>query len=100
MIAGTWSVSSRGGLTMLPDAWATAETGGLLVGGGQRAPVRTHRAATDVAIVVSGARGGAFPRAVIGHRTFDAKPFRLEIGDDQEERLAGWVGFGCHGSFP
>jgi hypothetical protein len=40
-----------------------------------------------MAIVFPSPAGDAVPWAVIGHRTFDAKAFRLRVGDDQEKRL-------------
>jgi hypothetical protein len=54
--------------------------------GGQRASVRTLRAASDITIVFSRAAGGAIPRTVIGHRTFDAKAVRPVVGDDEKKR--------------
>jgi hypothetical protein len=41
--------------------------------------------------------GSAFPRAVIGHRTFDAKVSSIKVGDDEEKRLGRIrVEFGVH----
>jgi hypothetical protein len=51
--------------------------------------------------MLSGSAGGTFPRAVIGHRTFDAKMPPVEVGDDQEKRRGRIrVEFGLHAPSP
>jgi hypothetical protein len=53
-------------------------------------------AALDVTIVLlPGAVDREMPQGIIGHRTLDAEHAGVEIGDDQEEDVAG-VG-GSHG---
>jgi hypothetical protein len=48
------------------------------------------RAALDVTIVLlPGAANREMPRGIIGHRTLDAEQASVEIGDDQEEGVAG-----------
>ena len=55
---------------------------------GERVAIRARRAALDMTLFFPRAAGGQIPRAVIGHRTLDAKQSRIEVGDNQEERLA------------
>ena len=76
------------GRTMLPGG-TPRQLVRLLVFAGERVAIWAGRAALDVALVFSGAAGGQIPRAVIGHRTFDAEQASVEIGDDQEEDGAG-----------
>ena len=69
----------------------------LLEFAGERVAIWAGRAALDVTIVqLPGAVGGEMPRGIIGHRTLDAEQASVEIGDDQEEGVAGVVGVG-HG---
>ena len=57
---------------------------------GERVAIWAGRAALDVTIVqLPGAVSGDMPRGIVGHRTLDAKQAGIEIGDDQEERVAG-----------
>ena len=64
---------------------------------GKRVAIWAGRAALDVTIVLlPGAADREMPRGVIGHRTLDAEQAGVEIGDDQEEGVAGVVRVG-HG---
>jgi hypothetical protein len=65
----------------------TAEAACALVFDGQRAPIRTLRATSDIVIIITRVTGRSFPGAVIRHRAFDAKAVRGVVGDDQEERF-------------
>ena len=59
---------------------------------GERVAIWAGRAALDVTIVLlPGAAGREMPRAIVGHRTLDAEQASVEIGDDQEEGVAGVV---------
>jgi hypothetical protein len=50
-------------------------------------------AALDVTILLlPGAINREMPRGIAGHRTLDAEQASVEIGDDQEESVAGVVG--------
>ena len=65
----------------------------LLEFAGERVAIWAGRAALDVTIVLlPGAVGGDMPRGIIGHRTLDAEQASVEIGDDQEEGVAGGRG--------
>jgi hypothetical protein len=70
--------------------WNAGELVDLLKLARQRVAVRTGRAALDVAIVpLPGTAGGDMPQGVVGHRSLDAEHAGVDIGDDQEERVAG-----------
>ena len=61
--------------------------------------IRVGGAAFDVPVKIgAGMARGAFPRPVIGHRTFDGKKPLIMVRDDEEE-LPGWLGIGW-GSSP
>jgi hypothetical protein len=62
----------------------------LLELAGQRVAIWAGWAALDVTIVLlPGATNREMPRGIIGHRTLDAEQASVEIGDDQEEGVAG-----------
>jgi hypothetical protein len=66
---------------------------------GERIAVWAARAALNVTVVpLPGAACGDMPRGVVGHWTLDAEQAGVEIGDDQEERVAWVVGVG-HGPY-
>jgi hypothetical protein len=63
---------------------------------GERLAIWAGWAALDVTIVLlPGPTDREMPRGIIGHWTLDAEQASVEIGDDQEEDIAG-VGIG-HG---
>jgi hypothetical protein len=57
---------------------------------GKHVAIWAGRPALDMTIVqLPGTVGGDMPRSVVGHRTLDAEQASVEIGDDQEEGVAG-----------
>ena len=62
----------------------------LLEFAGERVAVWAGWAALDVTIMLlPGAADREMPRGIVGHRTLDAEQASVEIGDDQEEGVAG-----------
>ena len=61
---------------------------------GECLSIRAGGAAFDAPVkIVVGMARGAFPRSVIGHRTFDGKEALVMVRDDEEE-LPGPLGLG------
>jgi hypothetical protein len=61
---------------------------------GECPSIRAGRAAFNApAKIVAGMARGAFPRSVIGHRTFDGKEALVVVRDDEKE-LPGPLGLG------